>query len=124
MQHQLEDLFEVMPLKLNTANDAIESAEAIVANIAGLDGQAFAIRCLDSSPAVVSLGILCEEMGFKFRWEGNKQPYLEYPEGDRRIYLYTRNHVPLLLNHLQRVTKDEAEDIACYECVTAALDSC
>ncbi len=109
----------VPPMKLTTANGPLEAAERIIAKLPHLDpSTAFSMVVLKDSPSVISVGILCEEQGWDFVWEGwTSRPYITSPDGRRRIYLYTRNHVPLLLNKLQQIPNHNSPGIQCFQCI-------
>ena len=118
-QEAVAGTLAIKPVKLTTANGVIHASEQLLARVTALGSDLpITITVLDDSPAVLSVGNLCEVMGWTFRWEGFQRPYLQTPDGSKRIYLYTRKHVPLLLNHLKEVNIQGAEDVQCFQSVS------
>ena len=50
---------------------------------------------LDSTPAVLSVGLRCMELGYNFHWPNKKNPYFILPSGKRFTMQVDRN-VPYL----------------------------
>ena len=64
------------------------------------------VKLVKDSPIVLSLGMLCEEMGFTFSWEAGEQPSLT-PNGVT-IECRSHNQVPIIA-----VTKPKKNPCAC-----------
>ena len=120
LQGMTEDQFKKVcpPLNLTTANGSVKARHEIVATVSQLR-EPITFMVLEKSPTVISLGLFCEEWGWTFAWEGYQRPYLQTPDGKKRVYLYTKKHVPYLLSAMQEIDYNEIDDIRCYQCLPA-----
>ena len=53
------------------------------------------VKLLEDTPAVLSLGKLCEEHGYFYEWTSGQKPQLI--KNDRRIQCSTENYVPIVV---------------------------
>ena len=67
-------------LTFNTANGKTEALEQACYKSAELNEEIDAY-VLDSTPAVISVGKRCMNMGYSFHWPSGKNPYLICPDG-------------------------------------------
>ena len=75
------------PIVITTANGQAESTEAATVYVNVL----VAMMLLDDSPAVLPLGLPCDEMGYSFEWIEGDSPSLV---NDGKILLFkSENHV-------------------------------
>ena len=61
------------PLNLTTANGSVKAAHEIRAKVSQLS-EPISFVVLDKSPTVIALGLLCEDGGWTFAWEGFQRP--------------------------------------------------
>ena len=77
---------------LHTANGKVVARDAIDMFVKEL-GQNVEPYVLDTTPAVLSVGLRCMEMGFTFIWPPGKNPYFVTPS-KQIIQLEVKNNVP------------------------------
>ena len=53
------------------------------------------VKLPEDTPAVLSLGKLCEDHGYSYEWTSGQQPQLI--KNDRRIQCSTENYVPIVV---------------------------
>ena len=68
------------PIRLVTANGNITASEIADINVDALCEPAQPC-ILESSPAVLSLGVKCLDQGYSFHWESGKAPTMVRPDG-------------------------------------------
>ena len=56
------------------------------------------IKLLEDTPAVLSLGKLCEDHGYNYHWTSGQKPQLI--KNDRKIECNTANYVPFVVSGL------------------------
>ena len=82
------------PIRLVTANGNITASEIADINVDALCEPAQPY-VLESSPAVLSLGVKCLDQGYSFHWESGKAPVMVRPDG-ALIQLKVDGHVPYM----------------------------
>jgi len=70
----------VRPIELHTANGIASVTDEVGIQVMGLHDHASAL-VLESTPAVLSIGLRCMEQGWSFAWEAGKPPTLCSPTG-------------------------------------------
>ena len=68
------------PAELHTANGVTSATEQVSMQIVGLKDDATAL-VLDSTPAVLSIGLRCMEKGWRFQWPAGREPSMTSPAG-------------------------------------------
>jgi hypothetical protein len=81
------------PLELNTANGEVSVEWEIKIRVKEIGNELVTVLLLDDTPAVLSLGRLCDTNGFTFHWSSTEAPYLQKP-GGRKIYCPVEQNVP------------------------------
>ena len=64
------------------------------------------VKLLEDTPAVLSLGKLCEDDGYSNEWTGGQKPHLM--KDGRRIQCSTENYVPIVVHGLSTVSSSSA----------------
>ena len=82
-------------IQLSTAGGPCEAAEEIVLETDMLEEKAFKPAVLDATPAALSAGWRCMELGYEFHWKPYQPPILIYPSG-KQITLRVDSYVPIL----------------------------
>ena len=84
-------------IELHTAKGIASVKEEVGIQVMGLRSHANAL-VLDSTPAVLSVGLRCMEQGWSFRWEAGRPPTMRSPEGViTRLTVF--GNVPYLVEH-------------------------
>ena len=91
---------------IQTANGVIEVRKEANVFVEDLNIWIWAMLVVDS-PAVISLGVLCQEHGFSYVWESGQQPRLI--KGPKVIHCETDNFVPVVTLSVDQAAP--AEDI-------------
>ena len=81
------------PLELNTANGEISVEWEAKIRVKEIGNELVTVLLLNDTPAVLSLGRLCDTNGFTFHWSSTEVPYLQKPSG-RKIYCPVEQNVP------------------------------
>ena len=82
-------------IKLSTANGPMIVNEELPIHVSSLDEKTKAV-ILPDTPAVLSVGLLCVESGYRFEWPAySKEPFMVTPEGYKLVF-YVKGHVPYL----------------------------
>ena len=84
-----------MAIQLSTAGGPCEAAEELVLETDMLEEKSFKPAVLDATPAALSAGWRCMELGYEFHWKPYQPPILIYPSG-KRITLRVDSYVPIL----------------------------
>ena len=85
-----------------TANGEVQTREEATVYVKELD-LFVTVMLLEEIPAVLSLGKLCEELGYSHHWTSGEKPHLIKNVTIRRTLVYPRVPLPhLLLVHLHR----------------------
>ena len=82
------------PAIVITANGEVQTHEEAIVYVKELDIY-LTMKVLDNTPAVLSLGKLCDENGYSYEWINGQQPHL-IKEGIR-IICNTENFVPIVV---------------------------
>ena len=96
----------VNPRRIQTANGIIEVNREAYVYVEDLEIWVWAMLVVDS-PAVISLGVLCQEYGFTYLWKAGQRPKLS--KGSKVIYCVTENFVPAVTISVDKSTP--AEDV-------------
>ena len=81
-------------IKFNTANGNTSSELAITFDIETL-AECALVRILDSTPAVLSMGMRCMRMGYSFHWPAGYNPVFIRPDG-KHVKLKVIGDIPYL----------------------------
>ena len=82
------------PAIVTTANGDVQTHEEAIVYVKELDFF-LTMKVLDNTPAVLSLGKLCDENGYSYEWINGQKPHLIK---DRiRIICNTENFVPIVV---------------------------
>ena len=77
-----------------TANGEVQTREQAIENVKQLD-LFVKVMLLEETPAVLSLGKLCEDHRFSFHWTSGQKPHLT--KNDKRIDCNISNYVPFVV---------------------------
>ena len=88
------------PTIVRTANGEVQTHEEATVYVKELD-IFLTMKVLDNTPAVLSLGKLCDENGYSYEWINGQKPHLI--KNGIRIQCNTENFVPVVVPGLQRV---------------------
>ena len=81
------------PTIVITANGEVQTHEETTVYVKELD--IFLTKVLEDTPAVLSLGKLCDEHGYSYEWINGRKPYLI--KNCTRIQCNTENFVPIVV---------------------------
>ena len=87
------------PTILITANGEVQTHEEATVHVKGLD-VFLTMKVLENTPAVLSLGKLCDEHGYSYEWINGQKPHLI--ENGIRIQCNPENFVLIVVLRLQR----------------------
>ena len=82
------------PTIVITANGEVQTHEEAIVYVKELD-IFLTMKVLDNTPAVLSLGKLCDENGYSYEWINGQKPHLI--EDGIRIICNTENFVPIVV---------------------------
>ena len=82
------------PTTVITANGEVQTHEEATVYVKELD-ICLTMKVLDNTPAVLSLGKLCDENGFSYKWINGQKPHLI--NNGIRIICNTENFVPIVV---------------------------
>ena len=82
------------PTTVITANGEVQTNEEATVNVREL-GIFLTMKVLEDTPAVLSLGKLCDEHGYSYEWINGQKPHLI--ENGIRIQCNTENFVPVVV---------------------------
>ena len=82
------------PTIVITANGEVQTHEEATVYVKGLD-VFFTMKVLENTPAVLSLGLLCDENGCTYEWINGQKPHLI--TNGIRIQCNTENFVPIVV---------------------------
>ena len=77
-----------------TANGEVQTQEEAIVYVKELD-MFLTMKVLDNTPAVLSLGKLCDENGYSYEWINGQKPHLI--KNGIRIICNTENFVPIVV---------------------------
>ena len=86
------------PTVVITANGEVQTHEEATVYVKELD-VFLTVKVLENTPAVLSLGKLCDENGHSFEWINGQKPHLV--KNGIRIQCNTENFVPIVVPGLQ-----------------------
>ena len=95
-------------IRLQTANGIVWVKQTAKVHVVELDVTVLAY-ILDGAPALLSLGRLCRENGYRYVWE-ETNPYLQKKGSDKneRIYCKPVNDVPLITSAKEKTSKKDS----------------
>ena len=82
------------PIMVVTANGEVPAKEEAAVYVRELD-LFVTLMLLENTPAVLSLGKLCEEFGYSYHWTNGQKPHLI--KIGKKFHRDTPNHVPLVV---------------------------
>ena len=82
------------PTTVITANGEVQTHEDATVYVKELE-KFLTVKVLDNTPAVLSLGKLCDENGFSYKWINGQKPHLI--KNGIRIICNTENFVPIVV---------------------------
>ena len=82
------------PTTVITANGEVQTHEEATVNVKELD-IFLTMKVLEDTPAVLSLGKLCDEHGYSYEWINGQKPHLL--KNGIRIQCNTENFVPIVV---------------------------
>ena len=82
------------PMIVTTANGEVQTHEEAIVHVKELD-KLLTMKVLDNTPAVLSLGKLCDENGYSYEWINGQKPHLI--KDGIRIICNTENFVPIVV---------------------------
>ena len=82
------------PITVITVNGEVQTKEEATVYVKELD-LFVTVKHLDDSPAVLSLGKLCEDHGYSYEWTSGHFPHLI--KNGRSILCQTENYVPIVV---------------------------
>ena len=82
------------PMMVITANGEVQTQEAAIVYVKELD-IFLTMKVLENTPAVLSLGKLCDENGYSYEWINGQKPHLI--KNGIRIICNTENFVPIVV---------------------------
>ena len=82
------------PTMVVTANGEMPAKEEATVYVREFD-LFFKVMLLENTPAVLSLGKLCEESGYSYHWTSGQKPHLI--KNGKKIHCDTSNHVPFVV---------------------------
>ena len=82
------------PTIVITANGEVQTHEEAIVHVKELD-IFLTMKVLDNTPAVLSLGKLCDENGYSYEWINGQKPHLI--KNGIRIICNTENFVPIVV---------------------------
>ena len=102
------------PITFITANGRTQAKDVVDLFVKEF-GETISPFVLESTPAVVSVGFRCMELGYTFIWPPGRNPYFVTPSGNI-IYLEVHDHIPYLKpgSELCRPRKPSGKE--CFAC--------
>ena len=82
------------PIMVVSANGNVQTKEEATVYVRELD-LIVTVMLLESTPAVLSIGKLCEEFGCSYQWTSGQKPHLI--KNVKKIHCDTSNHVPFVV---------------------------
>ena len=82
------------PTIVITANGEVQTHEEAIVYVKELD-IFLTMKVLENTPAVLSLGKLCDENGYSYEWINGQKPHLK--KNGIRIICNTENFVPIVV---------------------------
>ena len=95
----------VVPTIVITANGEVQTHEEAIVYVNEL-GIFFTMKVLENTPAVLSLGKLCDENGYSYEWINGQKPHLI--KNGIRIICNTENFVPIVVPGLSSSSSGSA----------------
>ena len=78
---------------------------------------------LNNTPAVVSVGFRCMEMGCSFVWPSGQDPYFILPDGNI-VVCEVLDYIPYIRAGAPKCQPKEPTGVACYACGCKKYDGC
>ena len=82
------------PTIVITANGEVQTHEEAIVYVKELE-KLLTMKVLENTPAVLSLGKLCDENGYTYEWINGQKPHLS--KDGIRIFCNTENFVPIVV---------------------------
>ena len=89
------------PTIVITANGEVQTHEEAIVYVKELD-KFLTMKVLENTPAVLSLGKLCDENGYSYEWTNGQKPHLI--KNGIRIPCNTENFVPIVVPGLSNLS--------------------
>jgi hypothetical protein len=83
------------PIRLRTANGIIQGTHEVGVYVKDLNDERITAIILKDCPAVISLGLICNEDGFDYVWRNASCPYLQ-KNGGKKVYCHPHQNVPTI----------------------------
>ena len=96
------------PTIVITATGAVQTHEEAIVYVKELD-IFLTMKVLDNTPAVLSLGKLCDENGYSFEWINGQKPHLI--KDGIRIICNTENFVPIVVPGLSSSSSGSSSNV-------------
>ena len=92
--HVQQERLSKSPTAVVAANGEVQTKEEAIVNVKELD-LFVTVKLLEDTPAVLSLGKLCEDHGYSYHWTSGRK--LQLVKDGRRIRCNTANYVPIVV---------------------------
>ena len=102
------------PITFITANGKTRATEMIGLFIKEF-GTQVSPYVLDSTPALLSVGFRCMELGYTFVWPPGQDPYFILPD-ENVVYLEVIDNIPYLRPGAKKCQPRSPQGGACYAC--------
>ena len=96
------------PTMVKTANGEVQTHEEAILYVKELD-IFLTMKVLDNTPAVLSLGKLCDENGYSYEWINGQKPHLI--KDGIRIMCNTENFVPIVVPGLSSLSSGSSSTL-------------
>ena len=97
------------PTTVMTANGEVQTREEATENVKELD-LSVTVILLEETPAVLSLGKLCEDHGYTYHWTSGRKPHLT--KKSKKIYCHFSNYVPFVVPGLSTSSSTSSTPIS------------
>ena len=108
------------PIDIQTANGIITVKKCVDIHIAALGVQITA-NVLEDTSNVLSMGLLCSQLGYQCQWKPGKLPYLQ--KGSKKVYCEVINNVPYVGQGDVFIVKNQTIGGTTYHDIMPALSS-
>ena len=89
------------PTIVITANGEVQTHEEAIVYVKELD-IFLTMKVLENTPAVLSLGKLCDEHGYSYEWINGQKPQVKKKKNSIRVQCNTANFEPIVVPGLSR----------------------
>ena len=96
------------PTIVKTANGEVQTHEEAAVYVKGLD-KILTMKVLETTPAVLSLGKLCDENGYSYEWINGQKPHPN--KNGIRIQRSTENIVPIVVPGLSSFSSSSSHSL-------------